>query len=371
MADDELKALLLSGRFEVRGTCLYTIGLAEHLHKHSVSPLIISPDISLVQSNEHHRYLIEEYRYLGFPIWGRVSVQLLAKELRESPPDIIHIQSRKALSYGTRLSKILNCPYILTVHDYLQSRERLKIEPHLCKKVIAVSDSVKRGLLETTPLSSEMITVIPNGVELPDQKTSRSVLTPNQIPVIGTAGPLEKSKGFPYFLGAAQQVLSKNRDVEFLISGAGPEERNLRRLSSQLGISDRITFLPNLDDFTKSIQAMDLFCLPSLEQGQGTMMLIAMSLGKPVIATNVGGPSKIINDNETGLSVPPADSHQLAERMLELLNDPVRARAIGEAGRKLIQEQFEQQVMLEKTVELYRNCVTQHCRQSEPVESKL
>ncbi|HUF37494.1 MAG TPA: glycosyltransferase family 4 protein, partial [Anaerolineales bacterium] len=168
------------------------------------------------------------------------------------------------------------------------------------------------------------------------------------------AGPLEAIKGLPFLLGAAAKVLRNRQDVEFLIAGSGPEEEGLRRLARELEISGHVTFVPNLLDFTESLAAMDIFCLPSLRQGLGTIMLEAMALGKPVIATGVGGVYSVVREGETGLVVPPQDSSRLAERILELLNDPVRARAIGESGRRLVQSEFNVETMVRRTAELYR-----------------
>ena len=76
-------------------------------------------------------------------------------------------------------------------------------------------------------------------------------------------------------------MLATGRDVEFVIAGAGPEEENLRRLARELQIADHVTFVPNLSDFGEALVAMDIFCLPSLQQGIGTIMLEAMASRDP------------------------------------------------------------------------------------------
>jgi glycosyltransferase involved in cell wall biosynthesis len=168
---------------------------------------------------------------------------------------------------------------------------------------------------------------------------------------------LEAVKGLPFFLGAAQRVLAMNPNVQFLIAGAGPEEQNLRRLVRELDIVEAVTFVPNLYDFSTALEAMDIFCLPSLRQGLGTIMLDAMGRGIPVIATGVGGVFSVVSDNETGLVVPPSNSARLAERILELLADPLRARALGTKGRELVREEFSVERMVQETAELYREVV--------------
>jgi glycosyltransferase involved in cell wall biosynthesis len=147
--------------------------------------------------------------------------------------------------------------------------------------------------------------------------------------------------------------------VEFVIAGAGPEESNLRRLAVALKIDSRVTFLPSLLEFGDALAAMDIFCLPSLQQGIGTIMLEAMARGKPVIATRVGGIFQVVRDEVTGLLVPPSDSEALANRMLGLLNDPIKARAMGRAARTQVQRDFSVESMVSKTTALYREVLAE------------
>ena len=115
--------------------------------------------------------------------------------------------------------------------------------------------------------------------------------------------------------------------------------------------------MPNRPDFSDALAAMDVFCLPSLQQGLGTIMLEAMSLARPVIASAVGGVCSVLRDGETGMVVPPEDSAALAGRMLSLLDDPVAARTIGEAGRRDVLARFGTVTMVERTVSVYKEVI--------------
>jgi glycosyltransferase involved in cell wall biosynthesis len=151
--------------------------------------------------------------------------------------------------------------------------------------------------------------------------------------------------------------MAEHPDAEFLIAGAGPEERNLRRQVQELGIAQHVTFVPAMMDLHNSLMAMDVFVLPSLKQGLGTIMLEAMVRGRPVIATGAGGVYSAVADDQTGLLVPPRDSAALAARINELLRDPLRARRIGRAGRETVIANFPVQRMVEQTARLYRQAV--------------
>ena len=354
--------LLLADAFSLRGTSAYTLRLAEQLSQHDFRTRIVCPCARMVTLDRRDELPIQEYPHLLAPLWGQVVRRWLLADVREDPPALIHIQSRRMLPLGTWLAKRLGCSFVLTVHDFLQPRERLPFSSTWGRRIITVSDAVQAELLQRTKLRPDLVSVIPSGVDLPSEPP-RPVLEPNRTPVIGTAGPLEAVKGFPYFLGAAQRVAAANIPAEFLVVGAGPEEANLRRLARELEIADRVTFVPNVLDLTSSLTAMDIFCLPSLRQGLGTLMLEAMSLGRPVIASDVDGVDSVVHDNETGLLVPPSNSEALAQRMLELLHDPFRARRLAEAARDKVGRDFSVARMAQQTAEVYRSVLGQPARE--------
>lgn len=356
--DPRPRALLVSGRFQVRGSCAYTLRLARHLPEAGITPLVICPNARLVESRQRRELGIREYPYLDVPVYNRLILQRVINDLGGDVPDVVHIQSRRMLRQGKWLARRLRRPYVLTVHDYLSSQERVQLSDPPCSQVITVSESVKRDFLAKTGVPPEIVTVISSGVDLNVEPRTEPILDPGHVPIIGTAGPLETVKGLPFFLGAASRVLQTGRDVEFLVAGAGPEEANLRRLARELGISSKVTFVPYLLNFAESLSAMDIFCLPSLQQGLGTIMLEAMALGIPVIASRVGGVYSVIHDQHNGLLVPPSNSRQLADRILELLCDPLRARHIGENGRELVRDEFGLHQMVSRTADLYRRVMT-------------
>ena len=359
MPDCTPQVLLFSGRFQVRGSCAYTLRLAEHLPAEGISVRVLCPDAALVADVKRRALSIHEYAYLDAPVWGRLVLRGLLRDVSQCLPDLIHIQSRRALRQGSWLAARLQCPFVLTMHDYLAAHERIRLDWNWCRRVITVSESVKRDFAARTGVSPAKISVIHSGVDVPEALDGPLPLDPGHVPVVGTAGPLEAVKGLPFFLGAARKVLATGRDVEFLVAGAGPEEANLRRVARELGIANKVTFVPYLLDFAKSIAAMDIFCLPSLQQGLGIIMLEAMALGRPVIASRVGGVYSVVSHKETGLLVPPSESSQLADGILELLGDPVRARAIGEAARQMVRRDFGRERMVSQTAQLYQDLVAE------------
>src|SRR5262249_1220375 len=256
-----------------------------------------------------------------------------------------------------RLARALQRPFVLTMHEHLADGMPPRIDRRLCRRIIAVSESVREDLLTRLRLPPELVTVVSSGVEPSTRDEVPLPPEPGHLPVIGTAGPLEAVKGLPWFLGAARHVLAERKDVEFLVAGAGPEEANLRRVARELQIAGKVTFVPYLQRFTDALAATDIFCLPSLQQGLGTVMLEAMALGRPVIATGVGRVPSVIRHGATGLIVPPGNSGELARRLLELLDQPTRARALGARARQLVMDEYSVENMVRKTVQVYREVV--------------
>ncbi len=355
--DEPLKVLLVAGPFQVRGYCACTLRLAEGLAAEGVDARILTSNANRICPVRRQRLSLSIFPRLGVPVWGSVVRETLARELAHDPPDLIHIQSWSAYAVGAALARRLKRPFVLTAYDHESIERQSAFDARWGRRIIAVSQSVRSELLSRAGFDPGMVNVIHPGVDVTMPDGTPPVLSPDHLPVIGTAGPLEPVKGHVYFLGAAQRVVAERPDTEFLIAGSGPEEQNLRRLTRELGLAKHVTFISSGYDFASALAAMDIFCLPSLRQGLGTIMLEAMACGRPVIASGVGGVYSVIRSPQIGLIVPPADSAKLAAAMLQLLDDPVRARALGEMGRQLVCEEFTAARMVSEVAALYRDVV--------------
>ena len=355
--------LLLAGRLEVRARSAYTLRLARGLPDAGFAASIVCADASRLSPEVRESVSLTVYRDLDRPAWGLVVRAGLLRDLRGDPPDLVHAQDPGMLPCATYLARKLGVPAVVTFPAAPTGLDRFaRIDPQV-RRAIAISRSVAADLLGVSRLPAGRLRVIHSGVDpddavVPGASGSAAgdarVLPPGRVPVVGSAGPLEAPKGLPFFLGAAARLRPRFPEARFLLSGSGPEEGNLRRLSRELDLEPRVTFAPNLVDFSASLAATDVFCLPSLQQGLGATMLEAMARGRPVVASGVGGVDAVVEDGETGLIVPPGDCVALAERVGELLADPDRARAIGAAGREAVRRRFSVGRMVAETADLYR-----------------
>lgn len=355
MAESKPRVLMLTDRFQTRGRSAQTFRLGKHLKNAGVDAVVVCSDASLLGSSQRQAIDLFEYPLLYNPAAGVFVRAFLLRDLKNDPPDLIHIQHRGVLPLGRWLCARLKLPYIVSLHDFLGSGEKLGFDTTWGRKVVAVSDSVAEVLVEHDDIPQDLIAVIPSGVETDVEDSGFEVLQVGKTPVIGTAGAMEAAKGFRYFLEALPLILATRGDCEFVAAGAGPDEGALRRLARELGVVDHITFVPNVFNFSASLSAMDVFVMPSIRQGLGTIMLEAMARGKPVIATRAGGVDEVIDDHRTGLLIPPADSKALAEAVLKFLKDPEMARRIGRHGQEFVQKKFNLKRMVEGYAALYRD----------------
>ena len=173
------------------------------------------------------------------------------------------------------------------------------------------------------------------------------------------AGMVEPRKGIALALKAFERFVQAKGNATFVVIGDGPDRERLAGLARQLGISERVRFLGALPrtQVLGWMQAADALLFPSLRDSGGFVLLEAMTAGKPVICLDLGGPGEIVT-TDCGIKVRPKHTEQvvadLAAALQYLANEPELGRALGQAGRRRVQEQFEWDQKGEHAMELYR-----------------
>jgi glycosyltransferase involved in cell wall biosynthesis len=172
--------------------------------------------------------------------------------------------------------------------------------------------------------------------------------------VVGVVANIRGSKGHRYFIQAAPLVLRDVRDARFLIVGDGVGFEDVRRHVHEMGLEASVIMTGFRRDIPEVLAALDVLVLPSIRsEAISQVLLQALAVGTPVVATAVGGSPEIIRDDETGRLVPPADAAALAGAILALLRDPARARALGRAGQALVQARYTVDATMACTTALY------------------
>ena len=144
-------------------------------------------------------------------------------------------------------------------------------------------------------------------------------------------------------------------NVHAVIVGEVELDEMLQAVVRDLHLEDRLTLLGRRGDMPEVYSAMDVFVLSSHDEGMSNAILEAMAMEKPVVATDVGGTGEVIVHGQSGLLVPPKDPGALAAAITEVLAQPERARAIGQLGRRIVEERFSADAMVRQMEQLYVN----------------
>ncbi len=364
---------MLDGELTFRGSSLLTLRVARGLEKREVDTALVCTGMSGVEPSLLKGVRLHEIPGYTVPIWGLLVLRTIYRDLKEQRPDVIHVQDSRLLPQGARLATRLGRPLIVSVGDQADAAAiTLRSPIPQLKVLLSVSESVQQHIPRSALLDAVEKRVVYPGVEVPEASTIDLPLDDDRPPVIGMAGPLEVIKGASFFLRACHRVIEAGHDIRIVIAGSGPEEHSLRQLAASLDLSRRLTFVDGGVSMSGYLSAIDIFCLPSLQQGIGVMMLEAMALGRPVIASGVGGVTSVVQDRVTGLIVPPSDSRRLADSIIELLQNRSLARQIAASGQNLVRSEFNEQRMLDELIALYREVQYANPRSGEsiPIHSR-
>lgn len=215
--------------------------------------------------------------------------------------------------------------------------------------VVAVSHAIRKQLLEMG-VDGRRIVTIHHGV---DFKEFPADIKPSpryqRTFVVGTVCRLSPEKGLPILLQSIKIAQDVIPNLSLVIVGDGPEKNSLLWLTKNLGVENRVKFVGWQDNLARWMINFDLFVLPSVKrEAFGLVLLEAMALGKPVVASRIGGIPEVVEHGQTGVLVESSNPEMLAQEIINLYNDPDRLKLFGENGRKRVIEQFAIEKMADK-----------------------
>jgi glycosyltransferase involved in cell wall biosynthesis len=191
---------------------------------------------------------------------------------------------------------------------------------------------------------------MPQSVEIEKEKTRLGIGLDSKV--VGTVGKLREEKGIEYFIRAAHIVLQKYPQTTFLVVGDGPLRQNLEKLAKQLKVENNILFTGYRQNVPVILSLFDIDVMPSLTEGSPLALLEAMAMGRPIIATDVGGIKEILEDKKTGLLVQPRDSSALAQGILHLFENQEIAEKLGMRARE-DSNKYDIQLYIKRLQNLY------------------
>ena len=234
---------------------------------------------------------------------------------------------------------------------------------YLADDYIAISHKIKEVMVNDG-IAAERISVVHSGIDLQrfagisgDHLPSEFKLKPDTKVVINVAH-LAGHKGQQFLVHAIPHVLEKIPGTRFFIIGEGDLMAELQALSASLGLKQALSFTGFRKDVGAFYKIADLFVMSSVQEGLGTAVLDALSLGKPVVAANAGGIPEIIKDGESGRLVEAGDPQALAEGIIEMLKNVDQAGAMARQGQQNVKAKFSIDVMVENNITVYKRLLT-------------
>jgi len=290
--------------------------------------------------------------------------------------DLIHIHGAHELMIPIRLI-LGKIPMVFTVHGYhgynanISYRLSCLLSNILANNVISVCEA-EFNILKELGLNEKKLNLIYNGVNKPVLNSEISLtyidkfsLNPEKEIIIGTAARLNEVKGLTYLLqGFAivnTHLLSNNdglnNNLKLVIAGTGKLETALKKQANELKIDHQVVFAGYINDLPNLMSLFDVFVLPSLQEAASLACIEAMSLAKPIIGTSVGGIPEQVYDNVNGFIVEPRNPQQIANSLIQLIENPSLREKFAKNSYLRYREYFDSEVMVQKTVELYEKTI--------------
>lgn len=306
-------------------------------------------------------------RYPG-ALWA--NGQRLRRLAEEARADLIHVHHPVGALYALPAARALGLPLVLHVHDGLPVRPlyqlALRAAVRAADRILCVSGTA-RDLVETVPVDPARVSVIHNGVDRAflDRPHEPAAEVTGPGPHIGVFGVIEPRKGQHVFLEAAARIAGARPQARFWVVGpvaladkAG-YRAELEALVAREGLADRVTFTGFRADVGRWMRAMDVVALTSVaHESLGMVLAEAMALGRPVVASAVGGTPEVVTDGVTGRLVPPNDPAALADAITGLLNGD--RQAMGERAAADVRQRFSPDLFCGRVAAVYEEVMAEH-----------
>jgi glycosyltransferase involved in cell wall biosynthesis len=228
--------------------------------------------------------------------------------------------------------------------------------------VFTVSEQVRRHCIDVDGVDPNRVQTIYSGLNLSGwSEIDRPTKTSGNL-IVTTVGNIRRVKGHDLFIRAAASIAPQFPGVRFTIAGDVLEPDyfiELQQLIRDLNLSDRFHFTGGVTNLREHLATSDIFVLPSRSEGFSNAIIEAMAASLPVVATNVGGNAEAVIDGVNGFIIPLEDPAALSAAVSRLISKPSLAKAMGKAGRSLVEEKFTAAAMMNQTTRVYRALLSQ------------
>ncbi len=285
----------------------------------------------------------------------------LRKFIRANKIDVIHSQTRVTQVVGYLIGRMTHIPYGTTCHGFFKRRFFRWLFPCWGEHVIAISLAVKNHLIEDFGVPEQKIILIESGIEIENfpvvtneerRAAKRKFQLENNF-TIGMIARLSDVKGQDVLIKAMPLMLKEISQARLCLFGEGREEKKLRALVKGLNLENVVLFFPTVSKTRDSLSLLDVFVMPSRQEGLGLSIMEAQAAGLPCVASRVGGIPSLIEEGKTGFLVEPENEKALAEKLITVFKDQRLRQEVGIAARAFVQKNHSAQKMVEETLGVY------------------
>lgn len=313
----------------------------------------------------------------------------LVRDLRFSKVHVLHTHDFYTNVFGMLAGALARVPVRIASRretSGMRSTAQYKVQSlayKLAHQVIANSEAVRAQLI-VEGVRADKITVIYNGLELdrvqphpvPTREESLAALSLstelNNRPLVTIVANMRLAvKDHAMFLRAAKRISEAIPAAAFLLAGEGELMPLIRTQAKELGLGGNAFFVGRCDRLAELLAASDVCVLTSKSEGFSNSILEYMAAGRPVVVTDVGGAREAVVEGETGYLVQSGDDKSMAERIISLLKEPIKARAMGRLGRQVVEDRFSSAAQLKRTEQLYDKLLSRQWRIGEKRAVKL
>jgi len=292
----------------------------------------------------------------------------MARWVREQKISVLHAHEFTMGFYAGVAGAMARTPHVLTMHGgtgfatATRRRIALGLSARRATAVVGVSESTCAHLATSLAMAASRVEMVPNGVmhRPGDREATRASLGLGRADQLLLAvGNLYEVKGHTTLVAAAARLVGREGlpPWRVAIAGRGDQEQALREQIAAAGLDGHVQLLGLRSDIPHLLAAADGWVMPSFNEGLPLALLEAMLSGLPVVASAVGGIPRLVQSGETGALVPPGDAEALANALETLLRQPHHAQRLGHEGRRLVQEQYSFDAMIDRYLSIYRRAV--------------
>lgn len=274
----------------------------------------------------------------------------IAGWLKKHAIDILICNLNKDVRVAGLAARIAGTPVVLARHGMLLCSKKWKHKltlTNLTDGIITNSRTIREAYANYGWFGPDFVKVIYNGITIPEQVTP--IDFSSRFPgkkIIYSAGRLAEQKGFTFLIDAAALLKKKRNDLVWLISGEGKLHEELQQKIDLLGLQSTVILEGFTPDIFPYLKGCDLFVLASLFEGMPNVVMEAMAMQTPAIATDVNGARELMQDGKTGLIIPPRDPEAIADAVEQLLDNPEKLEQFGKAGYDRVNTEFTMQAMV-------------------------